>query len=93
MSHGNTDLDSQFLAKTASKRLISLVIGSVAAFFAVNFLAIGAFSFILTVPLVLAVLLYYWFQHRPLLSKLSIFSAIAFIVFGCWGILALFFSY
>ena len=93
MSRENTDLENKFLAQTASKRLITIVVGSIATYIAVGVFAIGAFSFFLTVPLVLAALLYYWFQHRPLLSKLSIISAIAFVLFGCWRILTLFFSY
>lgn len=85
----NNDLESKFLAQTASKRLIQLVVGGVAAFFAVGFFAHGAFSFFLFGPLVLIGLLYSWFQHRQLLSKASIVSAIVFLLVSCWGIIGL----
>ena len=83
----NNDLESKFLAQTGSKRLIQLVVGSVAAFFAVGFLSHGAFSFFVTTPLVLSALLYSWFRHRQLLSKPSIIAAIVFTLVGCWGII------
>ena len=86
----NNNLEREFLAQTASKRLISLVIGGIAAFFALGLIAPGAFSFFVSAPLVLIALLYYWFQHRELLSKISIIASIAFLLFSCWGFIALF---
>ena len=84
------NLDEQFHAQTASKRLISVVIGGIAAFFAVAFISVGAFSFFLTAPIVLFALIYSWIRYRSLLSKSSIIASLAFLLFSAWGFIGLF---
>ncbi len=84
------NIEQQFHAQTASKRLISVVVASIGIFFAVAFFAVGAFSFIATAPIVLFMLIYSWIRYRSLLSKSSIIASLAFLLFSAWGFIGLF---
>ena len=89
----NNDLERDFLAQNASKALLSAVGAGVGIFFGASLLvAAGAFTFIVTAPVVFSLLAYSWLRYRHRLSKKSIIAAIAFLLVSCWGILSLFYT-